>query len=296
MPEFTFPTIDPPPDPLLIDYQGLRIKLAPDTPPKERVLLRRVIELGDMCMAWNVDWPSSGTGKWSVQRDKTPLPFKMAGPSGMGKSAIVEYLARKVDGYKFYSITGHEQLEPEELVLAMVPRADGEKGFALHASPLLTAVLTPRSIFFFDRIDRVPERTLSVLAPLLDHRRALFSRVVNRWFEPRGQWPGDFLFCAAQDSDSGGAMPSYIDQRLLPTIRVERPNAEEMIRLVRGVAQPDRALLDRFITWYMDLGADPHVSVRQCLALLEMAKRHDPDVDLAKLAGMFTSSRENWLS
>ncbi len=292
MPDITFPTIDPPPDPLMIDYQGLRIKLAPDIRPKERVLIRRVVEISNMCLAWNVDWPIRERGY--VQRDKTPLPFKLVGPPGMGKNTIVEHLARKVDGYKFYSITGHEQLEPEDLILSIVPRVDGDKGFALHASPLLTALLTPRSIFFFDEIDRVPERTLSVLAPLLDHRRALFSGLVNKWFEPGpSSLPGDFLFCAALNSNSGRALPSYIDQRLLPTIRVERPSTDEMVNVVKAIAKPEQALLDRFIKWYMDLGDDPQVSVRQCLALLEMAKRDDADVDLAKLAALFTSAREN---
>ncbi|MBK7381969.1 MAG: AAA family ATPase [Flavobacteriales bacterium] len=280
------PTKGPIHDPLVIEHQGLRIRLAPDQPLRPKRLIGRTKETGLIKLAWDVNIATEEV--WQVLPGRKPMSIKLEGAPGMGKNALIEHCASKLQGYKFYSIAGHEQLEPEDLILSIVPSLDADKRFELHASPLLTALLTPRSIFFFDEINRVPERSLSMLSSLLDHRRAMYSGLVSKWFTAATRNPGDFIFCAALNKDGARALPEYIDQRLLPTITVGRPSREEMMAIVQGACATDDALMDRFFTWYIAKGADRTASVRQCLLLLEMAKR-DTETSMDDLARSFMS-------
>jgi hypothetical protein len=120
-----------------------------------------------------------------------PLSFRLEGPPGVGKNEIVYQIAREMkeaEGIPFYSIQGHEEMTPGDLSILVVPdhKRSGPMPLERSASPLATALLTG-GLFFFDEINRVPERALSPLASVLDSRRSLYSATtgITPRFEPK---------------------------------------------------------------------------------------------------------------
>ena len=129
-------------------------------------------------------------------------------------------------------------MSPEDMVLAVVPaesQANLEcKGvrMVLRASPLATAILEG-GIFFFDELNRLPERALAPLAPALDNRGMLFSSTSGIWLKPSKN-AKPFLFCCALNPNIGRDLPGYIDQRTIPKIKVVYPGHEDLIELIKG--------------------------------------------------------------
>ncbi|MBW2638165.1 MAG: AAA family ATPase [Deltaproteobacteria bacterium] len=100
---------------------------------------------------------------------------RLEGTSGRGKRSLVFELARRM-GLPLYEIQGHADMSPEDMILAIVPRAstknDLNPRFCLQASPLATALLWG-GIVYFDALHRAPEKALAPLASLLDDRTTL---------------------------------------------------------------------------------------------------------------------------
>ncbi|MEP7167831.1 MAG: AAA family ATPase [Bacteroidota bacterium] len=254
-----------------INYQDLEINLAQPFKINQRKLIGRTKELELIKCAWNI---KESERKWHIPAGTKPMNLKLIGAPGFGKNTIAEFAASKLEGYTLFSITGHESLEPEDMILSIIPRTDSKAVFTLQASPLLTALLTRKSILFFDELNRVPERTLSVLSSLLDHRRALFSGLTNRWFEqPDDADDADFIFIAALNPTYHSSLPDYIDQRLLPSIDIGKPSIEEVVQIIKYYVKPTETLLNLFIQYYMENEMIKNISIRQCISMMELASR-----------------------
>src|SRR5262249_37090429 len=136
------------------------------------------------------------------------LHFRLEGPPGVGKNEIVYELARQLSksiGLPFYSIQGHEEMTPEDLSVLIVPdpTGSGSMPLQLRASPLATA-LHEGGLFFFDEINRVPERALTPLASVLDKRRELYSATTGVTIQPRDSAArARFRFCCALNPSVG---------------------------------------------------------------------------------------------
>src|SRR5262249_31075992 len=136
-------------------------------------IVGREEELAMSRAAWGLDAQYRPLG--ALQKGESrPLHFRLEGPPGVGKNAIVYEMARRVaaeSGTELYMMSGTEEMTPEDLTLLIVPHAGGNgNNFVLRASPLATAI-RKGGIFFFDEINRVPERALSPLASVLDERQ-----------------------------------------------------------------------------------------------------------------------------
>jgi hypothetical protein len=284
--------------PKVIYYKGHVIHLAePSQLPRTNFVPIRSAEhaIKMARVAWDI---RLGQGdSWSIPdagSREVPLNFRLEGRPGVGKNEIVYSIARRLK-LPYFSIVGHEEMTPEDLILSVVPRESrtaSEDGFTmvLRASPLATALLTG-GIFFFDELNRAPMRTLSPLSPLLDDRRQLFSTIIETWLghsdclqelvedEQGGFEEGEifttspFLFCCALNPEAGMDLPEYIDQRTLPRIQVKNPTLDEMVHIVGGNfagcdALPD--FIDEFRGWWSE---DRVVSVRQVLVLFQLADR-----------------------
>ena len=177
-------------------------------------------------------------------------------------------------------------MTPEDLSILTVPDPDGQglMPFRTQASPLATA-LYRGGLFFFDEINRVPARSLTPLASVLDRRQSLYSASSGLTIRPRdADAAGRFRFCCALNPTVGNAgeptLPDYIDERTLPMIRVEPPDLGSLRQILQHNLAPNESLLDSFERWYREriLG---DMSARQALALVSYVMRtQDGDFDL----------------
>src|SRR5579862_3612781 len=218
--------------------QGHPIYLAnPDKVPIIHGFYGREEELRRCKAAWGLDSHSKEAGKKLFR-----LHFRLQGPPGVGKNEIVYQVVRELQRQEpelpFYMIQGHEEMTPEDLTLLLVPdeSAGGSQNppLALRASPLATAIIEG-GIFFFDEINRVPERALAPLASVLDDRQYLYSAMTGLRVEPKDDHSRHrFRFCCALNplfSESGkGGLPDYIAERTLPVIEIKPQSIDELCR------------------------------------------------------------------
>ncbi len=211
--------------------------------PEKSAFVGRENELMMCRIAWGLD----ENYRFRNKKDLNNLSFRLYGEPGMGKNELVYELVRQIrknngelKELPFYSMVGHDEMAPEDMVLAVVPTESSghsQVRMVLRASPLATAILNG-GIFFFDELNRLPERALAPLAPALDGRGMLFSASSGIWLEPAGN-ALPFRFCCALNPSVGSDLPGYIDQRTLPKIEVKYPGHIGLLELLRSQLTAD---------------------------------------------------------
>lgn len=290
-----------------VKIKGYDIELTEPETIQKRHFIGRKQELTLCQAAWGID-----ANNKLKDDDTLPLHFRLEGPPGFGKNEIVYELARLLD-MDLYMIQGHEELTPEDLALLVVPRMvpvypDNPEGgwmqaYVLQASPLATA-LYKGGLFFFDEINRVPERALSPLASVLDGRQSIYSAMTGIHIGPKEndeEAKKKFRFCCALNpklSAQGHVLPPYIEQRTLPVIEIGPPPFENLLTILEKTLSPSEAFLDAFVEWY-DEDQDREISVRQAIALMNYAinyKSHSDDNEIGTLrqiqSAIFGKQRE----
>ncbi|NUR60751.1 MAG: AAA domain-containing protein [Catenulispora sp.] len=219
-----------------------------------------------------VAWGTSPDGTKLADNGLQPLSFRLEGAPGMGKNEIVYQIARTLNKPLFI-IQGHEELTPEDLALLLTPTPGADYGtipLQLRASPLATAIHVG-GLFFFDEINRVPERALSPLASVLDGRQYIYSAMTGTNIGPRDdEARRGFRFCCALNpalSNAGYVLPEYIEQRTLPAIEVQAPPPSDLRRIIETTLKPSRELLDEFEAWYAR-EENHEMSVRQAVTVV----------------------------
>ncbi len=201
---------------------------------------------------------------WTCINGTTPLNFRLYGPPGIGKNALVYELARILNK-DLYIINGHEELGPEDVACSATMTSKNTIEYV--ASPLFAAMLRG-GIFFFDEIGKTPQSALDPLASVLDDRRSMTSVLAGIHLKAHP----DFLCCAAlnEDEENGVGLPGFIDERTRPAIYVGYPYVSEVeeILMSRMKEVPDiwvRALLSDF--------KHVNLSTRNAITLLGYAYR-----------------------
>lgn len=227
------------------DIQGHSVYLAQASDlPKTPEFVGREDEMRLCRIAWGLD------KNYRFQDGPGPnyLAFRLYGDPGMGKNELVYELVRRIrannptfKSLPFYSMVGHDEMSPEDMVLVVVPTESGRGShvrMVLRASPLATAI-HKGGIFFFDELNRLPERALAPLAPALDGRGMLFSASSGVWLKPAVD-AMPFRFCCALNPSAGADLPAYIDQRTLPRIEIAYPGHDGLIAFLRAHLKSDQ--------------------------------------------------------
>jgi MoxR-like ATPase len=204
----------------------------------------------------------------------------LTGPPGVGKNQLVYALAR-AERRPLYIVQGHEEVQPEDL--ACCARLTDRNRVQYVGSPLLAAMIRG-GICFFDEIGKVPPRSLSVLASVLDDRRSLTSVLAGFTVTAHPE----FRFCAAMnDTDASvHGLPSFIDERLRPCFAVDYPGIEHLMQIV-AMRFPAAST-----TWLHALreqvAADRSASPREAIAIFAYAlklRQEQPGDDSSAHAG-----------
>jgi MoxR-like ATPase len=232
--------------------------------------------------------------------DATPLHFRLEGPPGVGKNELVYEIVRGLQNVieiPFYSIQGHEEMTPEDLTVLIVP--DPRLQFVLRASPL-AAALWHGGIFFFDEINRVPDRALTPLASVLDSRKELYSATTGIKIRPKNKHAETtFRFCCALNPELAhtgrGSLPDYIDQRTLPSITIDYHDIDTLREILRRSVTNNGLFLDAIEKWYKEK-TRWQISVRQAITLahyaLNISTKHDSEIDAIRHAARNILPRE----
>ncbi|MFJ8629593.1 AAA family ATPase [Streptomyces sp. NPDC093568] len=257
---------------------GSRVLLAEPFDVPHRPFVGRDEELAMCRIAWGV----SLAGEQLLEDARPPLNFRLEGAPGMGKNELVYEIARGLD-LPLYIIQGHEELTPEDLAVLLTPDPEGQLDtgvpLVLRASPLATA-LYEGALFFFDEINRVPDRALSPLASVLDGRQSIYSAMTGLHIgPPNDEAKARFRFCCALNpslSNAGHVLPEYIEQRTLPVIEVKPPTFDELLTILAARLNLSPEFIVAFEQWYAEERYE--VSVRQALALMTYAVNYDEQV------------------
>jgi MoxR-like ATPase len=199
-----------------VELEGKMVRVPyPTRIPREKIVERE--DLQHRCLA-----------AWLSVDRQPPLNFRIYGPPGCGKNALVYSLARHLD-LDLYVINGHQELGPEDIACTVTMASN--QSIEYVASPLFAAMYRG-GICFFDEIGKAPTSALDPLASVLDDRRTLTSVQAGLHLQGHPQ----FLFCAAlnQDEEEGLGLPGFIDERTRPAIQVDYPAREVMERILRA--------------------------------------------------------------
>lgn len=240
----------------LVEIQGVKLRLPqPERIPPIDFIGRE--EILDKALA---AWMSMGSLK--------PLNFRLFGPPGVGKNAIVYRLA-KILKKDLYILNGNEELDPEDV--ACSARITSSDSIEYVASPLFAAMLTG-GIFFFDEIGKAPPAALNPLASVLDERRTLSSVLAGIHLEAHDE----FLFCAAlnDDEETGGRLPHFIEERLSPAIHVGIPSPAALKNILRShMAAADERWIDIYMKKFRTEETSPRDAKNHIHFACAMAKR-----------------------
>ena len=164
---------------------------------------------------------------WFVidERD-LPLSPRIVGHPGVGKTTLAMAATgfRRQDLY-IYQCTADTR--PEDLLVSPVIAEGGT--ITYQASPLVTAMLTG-NVCLLDEGNRMNEKSWASLASLLDHRRTVESVIAGIQIRAHE----NFRCCVTMNEDASTyEVPDYILSRLQPTLKVDFPQREHELAILR---------------------------------------------------------------
>jgi len=246
-----------------IEIQGKKVKI----PPPEDV--SEVVDYQFIGREEIIEFALSAWAK--VDRIK-PFNFRLCGPPGSGKNAIVYELARMLKK-DLYIISGNDEFGPEDIACTATMESGNKINYV--GSPLFAAMLKG-GICFFDEMGKVPSRALATLASVLDARRRITSTLAAISFRAHEE----FLFCAALNTEEEGiGLPGFIDQRTRPAFYVGYPSVSEMEGILKTHMPPASEL---WIRVFIERFKDSELPVRNAIQILGLAhKLYMTDSDMA---------------
>lgn len=199
---------------LFADVEGVRLRLAhPDVLPFRWVGQEGPLE--QLLAAWFV-----------LDERDLPLNPRLIGKPGVGKTTLA-YAAGQALERDVYIFQATMDTRPEDLIVTPVVAGPGEIQYV--ASPLVSAMLRG-GVCVLDEGNRMSEKSWASLAPLLDARRYVESIVAGIKIPAHP----DFRICATMNDDSSTfEIPEYIHSRLQPQIRLEFPERDEELAILR---------------------------------------------------------------
>jgi MoxR-like ATPase len=214
---------------------------------------------------------------WSLfADDDVPLNPRLLGKPGVGKTTLACAAARELER-EIYIVQATTDTRPEDLLVTPVLGPTG--GVRYMASPLVTAMVRG-GVCILDEGNRMSEKSWASLAPLLDHRRSVYSVVAGITIRAHE----DFRFATTMNEDASTyEVPEYIHSRLMPQITIDFPEEDEEREILRvQVSGVDDEILE-YVLGFLRAAhlADLRYSVRDGINIaryaMKMLRRREAD-------------------
>lgn len=161
-----------------------------------------------------------------VDNEDHPLHPRIVGKPGTGKTSTGMAAAKQLK-MPLYIFQATQDTRPEDLIITPVLADQGKIKYV--ASPVISAVIKG-GICILDEGNRMSEKSWASLAPLLDHRRTVYSIIAGIKINAHP----DFRFCTTMNEDASTFdIPEYIESRLQPVIHIDFPFMEEEIDMLK---------------------------------------------------------------
>ncbi|GMQ84122.1 MAG: hypothetical protein BMS9Abin06_0882 [Gammaproteobacteria bacterium] len=201
---------------------------------------------------------------WTCLDDNPPLNFRLYGPPGVGKNAIVYELARilKKD---LYIIIGKPDLYPEDLGCTPHLASDNTNVIEYVASPLFVGMCAG-GIVFFDEIGKAPLATQKAMTTILDDRRGISINSSRTDLKASRE----FLFCAAlnEDEEFSGRLDESVASRIGLAFRVGYPKRDDIGKILK---QRFPSVNDLWIRVFVNEFRDASLSARDAIIFIGYA-------------------------
>jgi len=181
--------------------------------------------------------------------------------AGQGKTSSAIRVAQTL-GRPLYLVHGHEDLHAENLLVELLPTADG---FEYIVQPLLAAILSG-GVAAIDEINRLNEAALASLHGLLDGRRTVNSSLLGMRIEAHP----DFRFFGLANPFTTPLSPAA-DQRLRPAFRWENYSIDELLSIILETEGLGTSTLDNAFKAAL-ARQHPPLSLRSSLTVLRFAR------------------------
>lgn len=203
-----------------------------------------------------------------VHPDDQALTPILVGPPGVGKTTLALHCAAQF-GRPVYIQNMTSDTTPQDLVITAVLHPT--ERYVYRASPLVSAAAVG-GICILDEFTRLPAKSLSSLAPLLDGRSYLESRLANIRIHAHPEFR---CVCTANDDASTTRLPEYIVSRVKPVLPVGYPTRPELAEILRSELPRCPESLSRAVVAYLfaieDDESSDHWSARDAINIAQLS-------------------------
>ena len=241
---------------MVAEIEGVPLHLAhPDEIPIRWVGQEEVMR--QLLAAWLV-----------VDAQDLPMNPRLIGRPGVGKTTLA-YAAAKRLGREVYIMQATVDTRPEDLIVQ--PVIEGASNLRYVASPLLTAVIRG-GVAILDEGNRMSEKSLASLAPLLDARRYVESMVAGIKIKAH---PNFRLVTTMNDDASTFDLPEYIHSRLQPQILIDFPERDEEYQILKENLPFGEERILQYVTEFLQQAhaADERYTVRDGINIARFAMK-----------------------
>ncbi len=247
-------------------------------------------EPDDVPLSWvgQEDLVNQVLAAWLViEKGDLPLCPRLVGKPGVGKTTLAYFSGRRLNK-PVYLFQATMDTRPEDLIIMPVISDSGKIKYM--ASSVVSAMIKG-GVAVIDEGNRMSEKSWASLAPLLDTRRYVESIVAGIKIKAHP----DFRICTTMNDDASTfELPEYIHSRLQPQIRIDFPERDEELLILKSNLPFADDLILNYVVEFLQRAHDvgERYSVRDGINIARYALKRLVKSDAGRPAA---NRRDTWI-